>query len=239
MNRAERDKIWESHKDHIELLAAVNNSYVFVGDIMQMKYLYMSQNLQQFFDVDLNDLLEFRPGGEDFLAARIHPDDYRVLSAANKVLEFTLDQPIEKRKDFKHIFEFRGKNADGDYVRLINQHQILELDENGDPWLLMGIADISPNTAPLEVKVHTVNFITGETLHLNKVEEKELIELTRREKEVLLLIRSGMLSKEISDTLSVSIHTVNKHRQNIMRKMNAGNIIEALEYGRKLGLLDE
>ena len=30
-----------------------------------------------------------------------------------------------------------------------------------------------------------------------------------------------MLSKEISDRLSVSIHTVNKHRQNIMQKMNA------------------
>ena len=47
-----------------------------------------------------------------------------------------------------------------------------------------------------------------------------------------------MLSKKISNKLSVSIHTVNKHRQNIMQKMNANNIIEAMEYARKLGLLD-
>ena len=47
-----------------------------------------------------------------------------------------------------------------------------------------------------------------------------------------------MLSKEISNKLSLSIHTVNKHRQNIMQKMNADNIIEAMEYARKLGLLD-
>ena len=32
MNAAERQKIWESHKKHIELLAKVNNSYVYVVD---------------------------------------------------------------------------------------------------------------------------------------------------------------------------------------------------------------
>lgn len=37
---------------------------------------------------------------------------------------------------------------------------------------------------------------------------------------------------------AISIHTVNKHRQNMMQKMNADNIIEAIEYARKLGLLD-
>ena len=47
-----------------------------------------------------------------------------------------------------------------------------------------------------------------------------------------------MQSKEISDKLFVSIHTVNKHRQNIMQKMNADNIIAVIEYARKLGLLD-
>jgi len=52
------------------------------------------------------------------------------------------------------------------------------------------------------------------------------------------MIRKGMLSKEISDKLFLSIHTVNKHRQNIMQKMNTSNIIEALDYARKLGLTD-
>ena len=69
-------------------------------------------------------------------------------------------------------------------------------------------------------------------------EEKEPVEFTPREKEILQLIKSGMQSKEISDKLFVSIHTVNKHRQNIMQKMNADNIIAVIEYARKLGLLD-
>ncbi|MDR2920808.1 MAG: LuxR C-terminal-related transcriptional regulator [Tannerella sp.] len=241
MDAVEKQKIWESHKKHIELLAKVNNSYVYVGEYLEKKYLYMSGNLQQFFDADLDGLFKSQTEGEDFLAARIHPEDHQVLAAIQtQLIEFIFSQPIEKRKNFKYICEFRGKTAEGEYVRIINQKQILELDENGNPWLIMGIADLSLNTAPLDnIKIQVVNYVTGETFPLTKFEEKGLVEITRREKEILLLIKSGMLSKEISDRLSVSIHTVNKHRQNIMQKMNADNIIEAMEYARKLGFLDE
>lgn len=239
MDALEKQKIWESHKKHIELLARVNHSYVYVADCEKKKYLYMSDNLQQFFEADLDGLLQSHSEGDDLLEARIHPEDYKAIIAVHKLMEFTLNQHIEKRKDFKHIFEFRGKNAEGEYVRLILQQQILELDESGSPWLLLGIGDLSPNTGPLDnLRIKVVNFTTGETLPFNTFEEKEFIELTQREKEILLLIKTGMLSKEISDKLSLSIHTVNKHRQNIMQKMNADNIIEAIDYVRKLGLLD-
>ena len=240
MDTADKQKIWKSHKKHIELLAKVNNSYVYVVDNQKKKYIYMSGNLQHFLNADLDGLIQSHSEGEDFLAARIHPKDWQILRAIYmKLLEFILNQPIEKRKDFKYITEFRGKNAEGEYVRVIMQQQILELDENGNIWLTMGIADLSHNTTPLgNVKIQVVNFITGETFPLNMLEEKELVEFTPREKEILQLIKSGMHSKEISDILFVSIHTVNKHRQNIMQKMNADNIIEAIEYARKLGLLD-
>ncbi len=240
MDTAEKQKIWESHRKHIELLANVNNSYVYVLDNQKKKYIYMSGNLQHFFDVNLDGLFQSHSEGDDFLAARMHPEDYQELMGAHvKPREFILSQPIEERRNFKIIFEFRGKKMEGEYIRVILQQQVLELDENGAPWLIMGIADLSHHTAPFEsMKIQVVNYITGETFPLNKFEEKELVEFTPREKEILHLIKSGMLSKEISDKLSVSIHTVNKHRQNIMQKMNANNIIEAMEYARKLGLLD-
>lgn len=240
MNAAERQKIWESHKKHIELLAKVNNSYVYVVDNRKKKYIYMSGNLQHFLSADMDGLIQSHSEGEDFLAARIHPEDWQMLRAIyRKLLEFILNQPVEKRKDFKYITEFRGKNAEGEYVRVIMQQQILELDEDGNQWLTLGIADLSHNTTPLDsVKIQVVNFITGETFPLNMSEEKEPVEFTPREKEILQLIKSGMQSKEISDKLFVSIHTVNKHRQNIMQKMNADNIIAVIEYARKLGLLD-
>jgi DNA-binding NarL/FixJ family response regulator len=44
--------------------------------------------------------------------------------------------------------------------------------------------------------------------------------LTIRETEVLKLIGEGKAKKEIADLLSISIHTVEHHRENIMSKLN-------------------
>ena len=78
MNAAERQKIWESHKKHIELLAKVNNSYVYVVDNRKKRYIYMSGNLQHFLSADMDGLIQSHSEGEDFLAARIHPEDWQM-----------------------------------------------------------------------------------------------------------------------------------------------------------------
>lgn len=49
-------------------------------------------------------------------------------------------------------------------------------------------------------------------------EERGGEELSPREMDVLVLIAKGMMNKEISDTLNISIHTVITHRKNITRK---------------------
>ena len=61
--------------------------------------------------------------------------------------------------------------------------------------------------------------------------------LTNREIEVLCLIQKGLLSKEIADRLCISIHTVNIHRQNLLRKLGVQNSIEAIRLGQEIGLL--
>lgn len=57
-----------------------------------------------------------------------------------------------------------------------------------------------------------------------KVEEhdfaKQYSELTLREKEIMKFIGEGKSSKEISNDLFISTHTVDTHRRNIMQKLN-------------------
>ncbi len=54
--------------------------------------------------------------------------------------------------------------------------------------------------------------------------------LTTREKEVLTLIARGKSSREIADSLFISIHTVNRHRANIMEKLNVRKTVDLLRY---------
>lgn len=236
MKKEEKDRIWEKHRPYVEMLAEVNNSSVYVAEY-QVGYWFLSDNFR-IFGYD-SDALRSKDKAPDFLETRIHPDDFIVMEAAqSNLLDFLESLPLEERKNYKHIYELRAKNADGIYTRFIVQQQILELDEEGSPWLLFGIIDVSPDPSPLDyVKLRVINYKTGEIVPFSISKPGNGVFLTDREKEILELVRKGFQSKEISDKLFLSIHTVNKHRQNIMQKMNTNNVLEAIDYARKLGLL--
>ncbi|MCG4719976.1 response regulator transcription factor, partial [Bacteroides intestinalis] len=52
-----------------------------------------------------------------------------------------------------------------------------------------------------------------------------------------LRINKGKMSKDIAQTLSISINTVNRHRQNILEKLQVNNSIEACRIAKELHLL--
>ena len=57
----------------------------------------------------------------------------------------------------------------------------------------------------------------------NQMEAKQVMMLTRREKEVLGLIADGLTNVEIADKLSVSSSTVDSHRKNLISKLHVKN----------------
>ncbi len=60
--------------------------------------------------------------------------------------------------------------------------------------------------------------------------------LTPREREVLQLLAEGKTTKEIARILSVSVKTVEAHRQKIMGKSNTRSIAELTKYAIREGL---
>jgi DNA-binding NarL/FixJ family response regulator len=61
--------------------------------------------------------------------------------------------------------------------------------------------------------------------------------LTQREKEVLKLVGEGYQSKEIAEYLSISWKTVEKHRANIMEKLNLHSASALTAYAIEKGLV--
>lgn len=57
--------------------------------------------------------------------------------------------------------------------------------------------------------------------------------ITQREKEVARLLASGHSSKEIAVKLSISVHTVETHRRNILDKFGARNTVEFIHLANK------
>ena len=61
--------------------------------------------------------------------------------------------------------------------------------------------------------------------------------LTKRESEVVEAISYGFNSKEISDQLDISVHTVVTHRKNLLRKFNARNTAHLVRMSISTGLI--
>ena len=62
-------------------------------------------------------------------------------------------------------------------------------------------------------------------------------DLTAREREVLTLIAEGLTSREIATRLVISPKTVDRHRENIMAKLNLHNRAELVRFAVARGLL--
>jgi DNA-binding NarL/FixJ family response regulator len=66
---------------------------------------------------------------------------------------------------------------------------------------------------------------------------KKLPSLTRREKEILILLSQGKNTQEIADALFLSYLTVQTHRRNILNKLDAKNVAELVNIAIKNRLL--
>lgn len=62
--------------------------------------------------------------------------------------------------------------------------------------------------------------------------------LTSREDEVLKLIAEGYSSKDIADTLVISLKTVERHRSNILQKLGMRDRTELTRYAIRAGLIE-
>ena len=60
--------------------------------------------------------------------------------------------------------------------------------------------------------------------------------LTRREREVMALVASGLLNKQVGGELGISEITVKAHRGQVMQKMKADSFAELVKMAARLGL---
>ncbi len=78
------------------------------------------------------------------------------------------------------------------------------------------------------------------------LEEKRIVKsrtawdtLTKREREILKLIAEGYKNKEIADYLCVSLKTVEKHRTNLMKKLDIHNVATLTAFAMEKGLVNK
>jgi len=146
-------------------------------------------------------------GGFSINEAFDHVGKLQSLNSGVKIIILSLSTEVRIVKKFfdKGVKSFISKNTNAaEFLQALNE-------------VIAGRVFVTEET-----KNFLYNFICdSETLKDKKSGTVE--DLTAREKEILDLICEGLRTKEIADKLSISTHTVESHRRNIMLKLDVRN----------------
>jgi DNA-binding CsgD family transcriptional regulator len=218
--------VLDKHIKSIVRLSGLSNNSITIFDNYKREHVFVSANHKELF------------GCNEYDDIQIHPEDFEAVMRNGIACMRHFFIGNKNAANHKLVREYRI-SIRGVYRRVTEQMQVLETDSRGNIWLTVSIMDISPNQSPpFRVDSKLINYKTGDFISPvdTLFENKPL--LSERETDILKLIHEGLMSKEISDRLCISPHTVNTHRQRILEKLRVDTSIEAVKYAAALGLLE-
>lgn len=127
----------------------------------------------------------------------------------------------------ENIFNAIKAGADGYLLKEINAKNLHE----GILETLNGGAAMNPSIA-----LKTLKLLRNPIDIVNKNDQED-IKLTKRETEVLEQLSKGLSYNLIADNLILSIGTVRKHIENIYKKLQVHNKLEAVQKAKKNNLI--
>lgn len=226
---------FEQKKELLQRISEEENQALSVFDLHKKEYLFYRTK----FNKELDNMLDngFNLKNPTFFEKLLHPSDVPFVQETQvATFDFLHNLKPSERKDYKLIMDLTLVHPNGYFYRVVCQSSILELDHDGNIWLVMNrIELISKNSLYASPKRQLINMKTKKRSLFNTNESGESISLTKRELEILRLISRGHESKEIAERLFISLNTVNNHRRKIISKTNVETMGQALLYARSIG----
>ncbi len=144
--------------------------------------------------------------------------------------------PIPERANYQVNSRIRIRDYAGNYLLIKHRMFYISSFPNGSLWLAFCLYNFLDDEFTLEKPHHLIiNSATGEIIKPDNHKSTNILSV--REKEILSLIRPEKISKEIADLSTISINTVNRHRQNILEKLRVNNSHEACRIAELMNLI--
>ncbi|MDR6457564.1 DNA-binding CsgD family transcriptional regulator [Chryseobacterium vietnamense] len=218
----------EIYKQSALAYAQMEGAIVVLSDMQENKsFIYKSAAADELgLKIDGNPA-EINSIWEEEMLKKIHPDD-RLKKYIHELRFFRLLDTLEiqERKAYSVVSKIRMKDKNDTYRWVKHRMFYVYSPDNGRLRLALCLYNMAL-TSPGVPDFMIVNVIKGEVVVKDKLDYKNI--LSPREWEVLKFIGEGYASKEIAGLLSISINTVNRHRQNILEKLKVKNSTQAFK----------
>lgn len=139
--------------------------------------------------------------------------EIRHIKPGAKVLILTM------HKDEEYLYQAISAGADGYLLKEDAEKELflaIENIKNGKIYISPGLADQSMKN--------------WARLRRGEEDSRRTEALTVRQREILKMIAEGKSNKEIGDMLCISVRTVERHRANMMEKLNIRKTAELVQY---------
>ena len=217
--------------------SVVENSIAVLSDLKSNRsYIYNGGIAERLGISERNTTKSIESIWEEDILDRIHPDDLiKKHSLELKFFHLLKTRSVEDRSDYYITSKMRMKDYLGGYIPV--QHRMFYVCSfpSGSFYLALCLYNLlNKDSEDLVFDGVIVNSATGDILIPDAKKHNGI--LTKREKEILQLIDKGQMSKDIATMLSISIFTINRHRQNILEKLRVKNSHEACRVAKLMGL---
>jgi DNA-binding NarL/FixJ family response regulator len=190
-------------------------------------------------EVDFEVVAEAADGAEALAAALAHELDVAILDismpkltglqAARRILEHRPDVRVlvlSMHDNEEFLFEALRAGASGYVLKSSAESDLV----NACRTAVRGESFLYPTAVGALVRDY-----------LGRVDRGELVPtdvLSPRETEIVKLIAEGHTSREIAEILSISAHTVERHRQNVLEKLQLRDRVALTLYAVRRGLVE-
>jgi DNA-binding CsgD family transcriptional regulator len=207
-------------------LFQIGDYYSYVFNFASMECEYLSPGIEKVLGYSTNlKVSEFM--------GKVHPEDsIYYLNFESAAIDYLKRLPFEKLGKYKVQYDFRVRNAQGNYVRILHQAILIHFDEDKNFFRSLALhSDISHIK---KTGIPCLSFIglDDEPSYINLevpgVFKTVSDSFSNRERVILKMIVAGKTSEEIANELFISLHTVNTHRKNILAKAQAKSPIDLI-----------
>lgn len=218
--------------DYAGIIAEIENAIVVVSDMVSGKSHIVAGGFAR--RLDLGDYQQEDSIWEKRILSLMSPEEQEEKYLAElRFFHYLRRIPKSRKEDYYLISKLRFRFADGKIHDVL--HRMYYIFDDDKENVRYAICIYGPLHFDFNGKSHAVNSITGLTEELTVSGNGTI--LSPRECQVLSLIDTGLRSSEIAERLNISIHTVSRHRQEIIGKLQVKNSHEACRIGKALKLI--
>ncbi|MCD2425810.1 helix-turn-helix transcriptional regulator [Niabella pedocola] len=213
--------------DFAKSISQVTYQSVYLVDYYKRGFIYVSDNPIFLCGNTPRQVLE---DGFLYYLKHVPQEDLELLLKINEAgFAFFGNLSKDDRLKFSISYDFHLKQPTGNLLMINHKLKPLLLDQHANPWIALCLVSLSSHTTSGHIRFKSKELKQAFEFNLatDTWEAMPIIQLNKREREILIYSVQGFTMEQIASKIYVSIDTVKFHKKNLFAKLGVKNITEA------------